>query len=160
MSLPMIDIIVAAFAAVLTVLGVFGMRPLRRQYRAHQDRREDRDMLRDTVISIGGRSYQRCARGKHRTQHYRRPHRLCAEHQQCAYRDRGYGRTRARTYILRAEQEAREAALHNTGLLCGYRTPTPSSLPGLRMWDGSTVDLTAVSTSMPREPISVGRKSA
>ncbi|HEY4456150.1 MAG TPA: hypothetical protein VGN81_17695 [Pseudonocardiaceae bacterium] len=47
-----------------------------------------------------------------------------------------------------------------SGLLCGYRTPNyraPSNFPGLSTPVGSSVDFTADSTSMPREPTSVGR---
>lgn len=59
-----------------------------------------------------------------------------------------------------------------SGLICGYDTPmsfpglspssscdyrTPSSFPGLSTPVGSSVDLTADSTSIPREPTSIGR---
>jgi hypothetical protein len=165
-----------ALSAMLTVLAVFGVRVIRQEYRNHQERRWRRRGLTERISAHLDVPYQQIKPGKHRLEGCRAAHELCTDEDRCAYLNCQNGMVYVDYYFARAELEQRErherearaleqipwpreedvwAGDRFSGLLCGYRTP--SSFPGLSTPSGSRTDLTAASTSMPREPTSVGR---
>ena len=128
-----------------------------REYAIYEDRQHKRRNWDKNIAKAFGAEYLDTPQGKHRLERNPAAHELCHTGIPCAHWDEEYRRVWAPYYI----DQAHFLAKYRTEVVSDLYGYSPeSSFPGLSTPDGSSTDLTAVSTSMPIWPTSEDRKSA